>query len=60
MVVSMKDGKRTIPSDGYFTTIASYRNAQIPDRIAEKRRIHDRELKTTVAYYGFHGEPSRE
>lgn len=60
MVVSMEGGKRTIPSGGYFTTIASYRKEQIPDKKAEKRRIHDRELKTTMAYYGHLGEPNRE
>lgn len=60
IVVSMKDGKRTVPSDGYFTTIANYRKEQIPGTKAEKRSIHDRELKVTMAYYGFHGEPNRE
>ena len=60
MVVGMEKGGRTIPSPGYFTTIASYRHEQIPDRKAEKRGIHARELKTTMAYYGFHGEPNPE
>jgi hypothetical protein len=60
LVVSKIKEKKTIPSDGYFTIVANYRHEQIPDAKAEKKRIHDRELKTTLTYYGFQGEPNRE
>jgi hypothetical protein len=60
IIVSKTKGKKTIPSDGYFKTIADYRKEQIPATKAERQNIHDRELKLTLAYHGFHGEPNRE
>jgi len=59
IVVKKVGEKKTIPSDGYFRTIAAYRRELIASTASEKRTIHDRELKATLANYGYFGEPDR-
>ena len=59
IVVQKKKDKKTIPSNSYFATIARIRNMQIPSTQAEKKIIHDTELKATMQFYGFHGDATR-